>query len=190
MIRIFCSNIKSIVLPVLLLYFLLPAGIASGQTTPHSKGEIMKQFHQDQAITLFNQSWDLLLKEGRTRADEDMLLNMVHASLHHWRQIGEPINVLRGEWMICHVYTLLGHKEASLYHAQNVLRLMEEQSPVDWDLAYCYEAMARTQALLGNRDEFQKYYDLAVKAGKDIADPESRQQLETDLNDGFWFGMR
>lgn len=150
----------------------------------------MEKFHQQQAIDLFNGSWDILIKEGRTRADEDILINMVHASLHHWRQIGQPINILRGEWMICHVYAILRHKEEALYHAQNVLRLMEEQSPTDWDLAYCYEAMARVQALLGNKDDFQKYYSLAVEAGKDITDPDSRQQLDADLNDEFWFGMK
>jgi hypothetical protein len=150
----------------------------------------MKQFHQEQAVSLFNMSWDLLFKANRNRSDEDILINMVHASLYHWRQIGEAINILRGEWMICHVYTILKLKEAALYHAENVLRLMDEQKPVDWDLAYCYEAMARVQALLGNKDEFNKYYDLALDATAKVVDESSKSQLEADLNDEFWFGMK
>jgi len=77
----------------------------------------MQQVHQELSLNLFNQSWDVLLKADRSRKDEDVLLNMVHASLYHWRMIGQPINILRGEWMIAHVYTLLGHKDAALYHA-------------------------------------------------------------------------
>jgi hypothetical protein len=78
----------------------------------------MQQVHQELAVNLFNQSWYVLLKADRSRKDEDVLLNMVHASLYHWRMIGQPINILRGEWMIAHVYTLLGHKDAALYHAE------------------------------------------------------------------------
>ncbi len=149
----------------------------------------MHEIHQQQAIELFNGSWDLLLKEKRSAEEENTLFNMVHASLYHWRKVGQPINILRGEWMICHVYTLLSHKEEAMYHAKNVLRLMEEQKPTDWDLAYCYEAMARVYALWQNKEGFMQYHELAVKAGKEIAELESRQQFESDLADANWFGM-
>jgi len=167
---------------------ILPLYATTGTNT--DKEMTMEKFHREQAESLFNQSWDLLPKENRNRQDEDVLINTVHASLYHWRQIGQPINILRGEWMICHVYTLLQHKEAAMYHAENVLRLMNEIKPTDWDLAYCYEAMARVQALYGNREQFTKYYALAVDAGKKIAQEEDRQQFEADLNDANWFGMK
>lgn len=150
----------------------------------------MQEFHQQQAIELFNGSWDLLMKDKLSVTEENTLLNMVHASLYHWRQVGQPINILRGEWMICHVYTILRHKEEALYHAHNVLRLMEEQKPTDWDLAYCYEAMARVQALWQNKTEFNKYHQLALKAGSEIKEVESRNQFDSDLSDGNWFGMK
>ncbi|MFO8144910.1 MAG: hypothetical protein R6T89_04195 [Candidatus Syntrophosphaera sp.] len=75
----------------------------------------MTELHQKLAVDLFNQSWDLLLKQDRTADETAALIDMVHASLWHWRQIGQPINILRGKWMICHVYTLLEHKEEALY---------------------------------------------------------------------------
>lgn len=150
----------------------------------------MQQVHQELAVGLFNNSWDLLLKEDRTREDEDILLNTVHASLFHWRQIGEAINILRGEWMIAHVYTVLGHKESALYHAENVLRIKAEIQPLDWDLAYCYEAMARVMALWGDKHAFQKYHALAIEAGELIQDPGAKQQFDSDMNDAFWFGMK
>lgn len=177
---------------ILLTLCLLPL-LANAQDLSSAnieRGKQMQAFHQEMAVNLFNQSWDLLLKEGRTRQDEDILLNTVHASLYHWRQIGQPISILRGEWMICHVYTLLEHKDMALYHAENILRLKDEIKTTDWDLAYCYEAMARVQALRGNKEEFHKYLALALEAGKNIAQEGDRQQFEADMNDGFWFGMR
>lgn len=146
--------------------------------------------HQQMGIEYFNQSWELLEKPDRTKADEDVLINLVHTSLYHWRQLDQPINILRGEWMIAHVYTLLKHKESALYHANNTLQWADTAKATDWDLAYAYEAMARAQALNGNKAEYQQYYEMAVKAGKDIKEEGDRTQFEADLNDANWFGMK
>jgi len=183
-------NQTCIMILVLMLFVFGLLPLTAQNKNDIEKELIMQNFHQEQAVNLFNGSWDLLLKENRNRADEDVLLNMVHASLHHWRQIGQPVNILRGEWMICHVYTLLKHKEEALYHAENVLRLMDEQKPGDWDLAYCYEAMARVQALHGNKAEFSRYHALATEAGQKISQEEDRKQFEADLNDEYWFDMK
>jgi len=150
----------------------------------------MKEVSQQLAVQLFNESWDILLKEERTRKDEDLLVNMVHASLYHWRQIGQPINILGGEWLIAHVYTILGHKEEALYHAENVMTLKDEINPQDWDLAYCYEAMARVMALWGDKKAFAIYYQQALTAGKQIQDEGARKQFDSDMTDEYWFGIR
>ncbi|MGC9361873.1 MAG: hypothetical protein ACP5F3_02985, partial [Candidatus Syntrophosphaera sp.] len=123
--------------------------------------ENMTQAHQKFAADLFNQSWGLLLKQDRTADETATLIDMAHASLWHWRQVGQPINTLRGQWMVCHVYTLLEHREEALFHANEVMRLKEEIKPKDWDLAYCYEAMARVMALRQDKEQFQRYYGLA-----------------------------
>lgn len=162
----------------------------AAEANPKTRELAMPEIHQQLGIDLFNQSWDLLLKPDRSPADEAVLVNTVHASLWHWRQVGQPLNILRGEWMLCHVYTLLGHKEEALYHAHNILRLKEEIKPQDWDLAYCYEAMARVMALHGNRGEFERYYALALEAGSSIKEEGDRKQFEADMNDEYWFGMR
>jgi len=66
---------------------------------------------------------------------------------------------------------------------------MEEIKPEDWDLAYCY-AMVGVQALLVNKELYNKYYTLAEEAGKKIAGAEDKQQFKADLNDSNWFGMK
>lgn len=180
---------KYLLMLALLALTVLGAQVTDSNSKP-TREDLMKEFHQKMAVDLFNQSWDILLMEDRTREDEDLLINMVHASLYHWRQIGAPINILRGEWMICHVYTLLEHKESALYHAENIMRLNDEIKPTDWDLAYCFEAMARVKALWGDREGYARYYALAVEAGKAIAGDGDRQQFEADLNDPYWFGMK
>jgi hypothetical protein len=181
---------KTFVITVLLVIMLLPLGLSAEESSKEDKEKVMKEFHQQLAVQLFNQSWDILLKQERSRKDEDLLVNMVHASLYHWRQIGQPINILRGEWMIAHVYTILGHKEEALYHAENVMTLKDEIHPQDWDLAYCYEAMARVMALWGDKPAFDKYYQQALQAGEQIKDEGAKNQFDSDMNDEFWFGMK
>ncbi len=179
---------------ITMLIILLACALSAQGQAPDKEKEMTKeeilQLHQDMGIAYFNQSWELLLKPDRTKADEDVLINMVHTSLFHWRQLEQPINILRGEWMIAHVYAVLEHKEAALYHAKNTLEWAETAKAEDWDLAYAYEAMARAQALNGNKEEFQKYHDLAEAAGKKIREAEDRNQFEADLNDSNWFGMK
>ncbi len=178
---------------LLLILLTLVGGVFSAETQKKEykmTPDEMQQFHRDMGAATFNRSWEILLKEDRSRQDEDYLINMVHASLFHWRQVGEPVNVLRGEWMIAHVYTLLRHKEAACYHAENTLRIAEEVKAADWDLAYSYEAMARVMALHGNKAEFEKYHALAQEAGEKIAGDGDRKQFDADMNDGYWFGMK
>lgn len=151
--------------------------------------EQMAPIHNYFATNLFNQSWDILLKEGRTSADEEVLLDTVHASLYHWRQIGEPINILRGVWFLAHVYTMLGRKEEALLQAQTCLRLAEEQQVQDWDLAYAYSAVARANALNNDKAMFDEWYAKAKEAGELIKKEGDRTQFLADLNDGQWFGM-
>lgn len=69
------------------------------------------------------------------------------------------------------------------------MRLKEEIRPADWDLAYCYEAMARVMALKQDQAEFERWYALDLEAGRQIASEGARRQFESDLNDGNWFGL-
>jgi hypothetical protein len=175
---------------LILTLVILAASLALNAMEPQPvTQETMNEIHQQLAVDLFNKSWELLLKDDRSPKEEAELLNTVHASLWHWRQIGQPINILRGEWMICHVYTLLEHREEALYHARIVMDLKEEIDPQDWDLAYCFEAMARVMALHGDQEEFNHYYYLAREAGDQIQNDDDRIQFAIDMEDGNWFGM-
>jgi hypothetical protein len=171
------------------------AGLCLAQTDAGNTDKMMPkvdmaQMHMKMGTDYFNQSWELLDKPDRTKEDEDMLINMAHASMFHWMQVGKPVNMLRGEWLLAHVYTILKHKEEALYHAKNTLDWAKKAKAEDWDLAYAYEAMARAQALNGNKEEFKKYYQMAMDAGKKIKEEGDKKQFDKDMNDNYWFGMK
>lgn len=59
---------KNILIALIFVALLIPAFC---QTKPNPEEEkLMKQVHQELAVNLFNQSWDVLLKAGAAIEDE------------------------------------------------------------------------------------------------------------------------
>jgi len=133
------------------------------------------------AASLFNRTWTLLEKEDRSRDEDDAMIHMAHASAHHWRQIGTPQNVARGEWQCSRVYAVLRRAEPCLHHAQRVLDICQENDLRDFDLAFAYEALARGHAVAGDAEQARAYTEQALAAAEDIAEADDRELLLTDL---------
>ena len=128
-------------------------------------------------VELFNGTWALI----ESRADDDVMLNMAHASAYHWAVAPEclPQNRARSEWLLARVYALLGRAEPSLHHARRCLAWCEEHGLRDWDLAFAYEALARASMVAGNEAGAVSYAVQARAVAVEEAD--DREQLERDL---------
>ncbi|MCD4651254.1 MAG: hypothetical protein K8S56_05645 [Candidatus Cloacimonetes bacterium] len=152
--------------------------------------ELSGKSHHFMGIELNNQVWNLLQKENRTPEDINRMINYALASQHHWYKSPhwQPVNAQRGEWMISHVFAVSGIGESALKHARNCLRLTEEHAFNDFDLAYAYEAMARAYSSLKDKDNYQKYYQLAEEAGNNIASEEDKSVFMGDLKADPWMG--
>lgn len=153
------------------------------------------EVHEKIAKGTFNKTWDYLDKKDRTDEDHVNMVHTAHTSRYHWGILvskgkGGPINLQRGEWIISRVYSILGRGEPALYHAKQCLNLTEKNDIGDFDLAFAYEAMARASALLKNKKDFEKYHELALKAGEEIKKKEDKKYFLEDLDGGPWFGMK
>ena len=146
--------------------------------------------HRKFAVDCFNKTWTLLEKKDRTNDENELMVNMAHASLYHWRQVGTSLNEQRGEWMLARVYTVLRDKMQALHHAERCLAITEKNEFQDFDLAFAYEAMARANALNNNSKTAQKYFDLAKKAAEDITKNEDKEIFVKDLEEEPWFGVK
>ena len=177
------------------LMLLLFAGVCGAQTNnggnemTEEKKFTIQESHQAFAVGLNNLVWEFLAKENRTEDDDRKMIHATHASYYHWMAVGEPINFQLGEWMVSHVYAVLNRPEPALYHALECAKLTEEQNLVDFDLAYSNEALARAYAASGDTPNFEKYFNLAQKAGEKIEDVENKKLFMNDLESGPWFGM-
>jgi hypothetical protein len=134
------------------------------------------------AAGLYNETWRLMELETRTPAETDAMIHAAHASRHHWGQAGTVVNAARGEWLCSRVYSTLGRPEPALWHAHRCLELLEGAAGTeDWDLPAAYEALARASALAGDREAAKDWLARGLEAAAGIADPEDRDNIESDI---------
>ena len=157
--------------------------------------EFTLKCHEKMAKDCFNKTWDYMDKKERKSEDDIAMIHAAHASRFHWGILvengkGTAVNLQRGEWQIARVYTILKRKESALYHANLCLTITKDNKIADFDLAFAYEAIARASALVGNKDDFKTYFELAEKAGNEIKDVRDKDYFFEELKGGKWFGMK
>jgi Activator of Hsp90 ATPase homolog 1-like protein len=152
-------------------------------------GAAMGRQHQWFARSLNGLVWRLLAQPDRTAEDDARMVDAAHASQHHWREAGGP-PATRGEWLVSHVYAVLGRPEPALHHARRRLALADgDPAAADFDHAYAAEAMARALACAGELDQAASWHSRATAAGAAVADDEDRKIFTDDLATGPWFGL-
>ena len=109
------------------------------------------------------------------------MLHAAHASRYHWGEVGEPVNLARGEWQCSRVYAVLGRAEPALWHARRCLALCEEHGIGDWDIAFAHEAIARALRVAGDDAGADAAVARARELAADIAEEEDRELLLSDL---------
>lgn len=133
------------------------------------------------AVDLFNHVWTLLEVPARTTAQDDEMLHAAHASRYHWGEVGEPVNLARGEWQCSRVYSVLRRSEPALWHARRSLALCEEHAIGDWDIAFAHEAVARAMKVAGDRAGSQEAAARARALAAEIKEDEDRDLVLSDL---------
>ena len=157
-------------------------GIDRPMTTADHTFGADHELHRELASSTFNHVWTLLEREQRSEAEEAGMIHAAHASCFHWGLVGEPVNAVRGEWQCSRVYAVLGRPEPALYHATRALGICRGAEIADFDLAFCFEALARAHAVAGDVDEARRWSEQAHRAAAEIADPEDRELVLSDLH--------
>jgi len=146
-----------------------------------------EKWHKKQSVDLFNETWKYLDKKDRTPQEEDLMVNLSHASRYHWGVRVEngwdatPINLGRGDWQLSRVYAVLGDGKRAVHYGKNYLDICEKEGIKDWDLAYAYEALARGYAVTGDAKNKDKYLELAKKALGGVKDKQTQDMILGDL---------
>jgi hypothetical protein len=149
--------------------------------TPRTDPGLDAATHRQVGVALFNHAWTLLEMEGRTPEQVDELVHAVHASAYHWMQVGSPVNRARSVLQCSRTYAVLRRAEPALWHARRCLAICEDNGIRDWDLGFAYEALARANAVAGDREESQRWLEQARDAAAEVAEDDDRELLLKDL---------
>ncbi len=145
---------------------------------------------KDLAISSFNEIWNYIDKiEDLEVWEKDMMIALAHTSRYFWGLVGTPLHYQRGEWMLSHVYTLVGRSQSALHHAEQCWELTVKEDIKDFDLAFAHEALARAYALNKKASEAKSEYEAAKEAAEKIAKTEDKTYFLEELAKGPWFGM-
>ena len=145
--------------------------------------------HEAFARQANRETWDWLARDDRTEADDERMIHAAHASAFHWAAVGGAQASTRADWLLSHVYAVVGHAEPALRYARQCLATCEREGIGDFDLAYAYEAMARASAADHDEPAAKEWRTKAAEAGAAIADGENRQLFLADLAAGPWYGV-
>ncbi len=143
--------------------------------------EITAEIHKNLAVNLFNKVWNLIDLKNRSEEETETMINAAHASLYHWRQVGEPLNFARSEWQVSRVYSLCARVEPALHHAANCLQICEQYGIGGFDLAFAYEALARAHAIEGNISKVKEFRELALAAAENIKEKDDKIYFLSEL---------
>src|SRR5204862_6157437 len=86
-------------------------------STPPGPPELEGATRRALAVGLFNHVWTLLETPDRTVEQDDEMIHAAHASRYHWGEVGEKVNLARGEWQCSRVYAVLGRADPALHQA-------------------------------------------------------------------------
>lgn len=134
------------------------------------------------AVNLFNYAWTLLEKTDRSPDETERMIHAAHASRLFWEEVGEPVNLARGEWQLSRVYSVASRAEPALHHATRCLAICRENAIGDFDLAYAHEALARARCVAGDDRGAAEDARRAREAAAAIAGAEDREMLLRDLS--------
>jgi len=132
----------------------------------------------------FNQLiWEFFKKSDRTEEETLEMIDLAHASNHHWRSAGTILNQARGAYMIAKSYLHAGEPENALKYAKRCheLTFTNESEMKDFDLAYAEEVMWRAETASGNEENASHHKAEAVKLGEAVQGEEDKKLVLLDL---------
>jgi hypothetical protein len=137
--------------------------------------------HRHFSAACFNGVWELIDKPNRSSDEDRLMVSMCHASLYHWQQRPDCTSrsLSIGYWQLSRVYALVGEADNARQYGR--LCLSHSQNEPPFYLGYAHEALARAEALAGNRSEADKHLATARDLTLQVTDKDERGMLEADL---------
>ena len=138
---------------------------------------------RQKAVNAFNKVWTLIDKEDITKEEKEQMINLANLSKELWIKAGGTnLNIARSDWMISHVYSILGNGRKALVSAENCLRVTLKNNLDDFDLVFAYEAMAYAYKVLGDKKKLHIHLTIAYSHIDQVKEKEDREYCTSQLD--------
>ena len=139
--------------------------------------------HRYFAADCFNKTWDLMDKKDRTPEEDEQMIRLTLASHWHWTQRQDYTATSRsiGHWQTSRVYALVGQADNARRYGKLCLEASQEEGVEPFYKGYAYEALARAEAVAGNKQMAGEYVAQARKFADQVTEADDRQVLVNDL---------
>ena len=152
------------------------------QPTKDHMSQTEHDFHRNIAADCFNKTWDYLEQKNRSPDDDQIMLNLAHASRYHWSLIGKPWNFTTGDWQISRVYAALNQPDLALSFARKALEVSEKNS-LSERLISAYEGMARAYAVAKKYSTAREFINKAREQLRNVSLDAEDQRTYSDQID-------
>jgi len=147
--------------------------------------------HRKLAIEANNSTWEFLDRDpGLLSAQEiEEMTRRAYAAAYHWTRAENAtvINEIRASWLIAKAWIHQSRGDIALLISHRCIELCSANNVKDFDLAYVYEAKARSLACIGDVEGAREAKKFALSV--EVADEEDRKIVSADLAKGPWFGL-
>lgn len=145
----------------------------------------LDEAHRFFSAYCFNKAWDLLDLPSRSQEEEQEMIRLAIAAYFHWTQRKDhtPTNLSVSLWQISRVYSVLNQNWNARYYGQLCLDLSLAHRLPPFYIGYAFEALARVEVNLKNREKANEYLKLAGDLLPQIEDQEDLVLLTKDLDE-------
>ena len=144
----------------------------------------VKAAHKFFSVDCFNKTWAYIDLQERTADQEEEMLRLALASHWHWTQRKDygPVNASVANWLVSRVFALMGQAGNARRFGLRSLEDIENEDAPPFYSGYAYEALARAEAVAGDKESMQAYLDQAHQAAAQVDDEDSKGWLLNDLD--------
>lgn len=131
----------------------------------------------------FNAAWEVIDNETPSTEELEMMIHLAHTSLWHWSQREDvnANNVSIAYWQLSKVYAKAGQVANAIRYARRCVDVSHGNDLAPFYDAYAYEALARAEALAGNKEAAKDAIRKAKQIGTTIPTEDNKQALFNDL---------
>jgi hypothetical protein len=139
--------------------------------------------HKFFSASCFNRAWDLIDKSNRTAEEDEDMIRLSLSSTWHWTQREDCTqqNLSVGYWQTSRVYALVGQAENAKRYGQLCLNASQGKDIPPFYLGYAYEALARAEAVAGNKEKMDEYLGEARRVADRVPKADTKKMLLDDL---------